>query len=149
MPQTEYGGGKPPGGKGTGGGGEDDGNNDGSGSGEGSNQKPMKAEEKFALTGIFAGYALTKTLTDEEYEAHKNGNPLTQITAIQNIRDIINDPTFPFKQAWDLQSRQQFFYKIFEKGKKVAWEKTPFNSNEGRVYVKSFVMKECEETVLN
>lgn len=121
-PETQFGGGKPPGGSNGNTGGGGDGSNDGSSSGEDPNLKPMGVEEKFTLTGIFANYALTKTLKVEELEAYKQSNPLTQIGNIQNIRDIINDSQFPCKQAWDLQSRKQFFYKNFENGDEVFWE---------------------------
>jgi len=63
VPETEYGGGKPPGGDKKGEGGDGDGNDD--------ELKPMEADEKYTLTGIFAGYAYTKMITNEEYIAYK------------------------------------------------------------------------------
>lgn len=65
VPQTQRSGGKPPGGGGKGGGGG------GNGDGEEPILKPMSAEEKFFIQGIFANWAIWQVLDETELNIHK------------------------------------------------------------------------------
>lgn len=73
----------------------------------------MSKEEKFFLKGQYAKQCLKWFMPNSYFEFLKQ-NPMKEIRDISIIRNILDDPKFSFKPAFDLSIKEIHFYCLKE-----------------------------------
>ena len=103
---------KPSGGGGGTGNGGPGGNGD-SGDFDWNKGKPLSADEKYYAFGRVAREAMNYNMYGmfSMKKADKKLSVMQEIRTLAAIRGLMNGPNFPFKAAFDLDTRKIFFYK--------------------------------------
>ena len=71
---------------------------------------PLSQKEKNVKIGYFAKQFLEAFMVNLVYDGFDDVNNIEQLTKIAEIRNCIQDMSFPYQMAWDLMSRQVYFY---------------------------------------
>ena len=108
TPKLEFsGGGGTGGGSGSGGaGGGGDGGTEGD---DGGKPKRISAEEKYGAKGLYSKELLLDRLPTEELESMVE-NPMKEMRYIWTVRSHLDNPDFPFKAAFDLQTKKVHYF---------------------------------------
>lgn len=110
TPQLEYSGGGGSGGNGgaggAGGGGDGESPEDSNGGGK---NKRISAEEKYGAKGVFSKELLLERLPTAEIESMVE-SPMKEMRYIWTVRSHLDNPDFPFKAAFDLQTKKVHYF---------------------------------------
>ena len=94
---------------------------------------------------MFAGEVLNKTLPATELSKF-DSNPFAKLGHIQVVRDFVNSPQFPFRKAWDLQTKGLMWYLTMDQVLDHRWkiEDNLFNAPEDENYVMNNIIQDHE-----
>ena len=136
------GGGGSGGGGGYGGGGSGEGN----GGGGGRDGRVISQDAKFSEIGTFSNDVLKHTL-NEEQRSRVEANPFASLMMMQNLRTFIASEIFPFKMAWDLNSKDLMWYLTMDQVLDNKWQIEPniLNEPKDENYVLGNIIKDVEE----